>query len=419
MTKNVIQNFFFAILIWFFTLLFLDSENVRVLNLKQFFFPQSAEIVGLENSGTTSLPFLDTILFNGRILVESLITGGGAFHSKYPSYTLADYRFPLVGFAIFPLVIAGLIISISRIARRSLLFSMPYLTGIILLLITTFPQLLSSVYISNDPGFPSEARLGTLSNHRLFYALFACYFMVSVTFFWLIEKVGENIGRKISVLLFFSAVYAYSASTLLIENTRFQTKLADIDPSLSSERAQSQWSDGGANTDRSGPSHSSHLQQHAQYYRLARKIASITSIHNPERNLVLVYVPSRILSESLLAPATLPYIKGLNFHSVFLTLYLEGFGVGASWILMLDKSRTSRQLGFSWSGEYSAQVTRNAEGDVSYRSPDNLLGFIRFNGALATTSVIVATTIEELLFAQKWLAMNSVQYKVATVESYF
>jgi len=244
--------------------------------------------------------------------------------------------------------------------------------------------------------------------------------MVAVTIFWLIEKAKESYGKTMSILTLSAILYIFSAYALLSESTRFKKQLAEIDPSLSSELARPQWSDGGSNTDRSASSFSSHLQQHAQYYRLARTIASKSSAISSKEEFLLAYVPSHLFSESLLAPASLHYIGGLNYHNVFLALYLNDLGFRSGWILMLDRSRSYRQLGRSFGAprEYSAPVFLNTKGNLAYRDPDNILGFIRFDGPPNKMSGIVTTTVEELQFAKQWLTKSGVQYREVKVDEF-
>lgn len=416
LSSMVIRRLFSSITFSFFFLIALDINNLKILNIKEFLFPHVSEIVLLND--IRSLGVIETIFFNGRILVESLLIGGGDFHSRYPSYRLADYRFPLLNSFILPFALMGFMVSLLRVAQRPLLFSMPYLTGLFLLVLTLLPQLFSSVFIITGPDEITEFKSGTLSNHRLFYAVFACYFMVAVSFSWIIEKVGKNLQAKLVIISLALLTYLFSIYGLLSENIRFRTQIADINPSLSSSFAYPQWADGGQNADRPSATFSSHLQQHAQYYRLAQTISTQVAALSQPATVTLVYAPARLFSESLLVPNSLPYIHSLNFHSVFLALYLNDQGLRAAWVQMLDNSRSVRHIGFSRPKEYSAPLLLNADGELVYRRPDNIFGLVRFHGAAANLSAIIATTIEEFQFAKQWLDNRSVVYKEVRIKQF-
>ncbi len=414
--RSIMHKGLIALIIIVGLLTFLNWRNlISLLRMDRFFLPSTSEIAALSGLySSMSADFLTTIRLNGQILFESLFTYGGDYHSAFPSYRAADYRFPLMNQAVLPIALGGLVICLARLRQRTVLLAMPWLSVCVLLIIGTLPPLFSSVFI-NHPSLPNGL-LATLSNHRLYYMLFPLYLLVAVFMHWVLTN---NIRRRFAAAPLAAAVifiFVWSVYGLLKENSRFEAQLATIDPSINGPLARKQWNDGTANRDHSDV-FASHLQQHAQYFRAAQEIKKLVRINNGIGRPLLIQVNINIFTESPLKPYILSYINELNFHAPYLAFYLADDGLDTAWVLMLNKGRTTRQLGFSRPREYSAPMAWHEDTGLGYQNPQELVGMVQYFGSSTKPAAILATTPEEAEVARRWFGERGLNYRTISLQT--
>jgi hypothetical protein len=412
--RAIMHKGFIALLIFIGLLALLDWRNlISLLRVDRFFFPAVSEIAVLSGLHSNySADLFSTISFNGRILVESLFTYGGDYHSAFPTYRAADYRFPLLNPAVLPFVLGGIVICLTRLRQRTVLLAMPWFSVCVLLFVCTLPQLFSSVFI-NNPSLPNGVS-GTLSNHRLYYILFPLYLLIAVFVHWVL---AGNRRRRFAAAPLAAAViliFVWSVYGLAKENSRFEAQLATINPSLSGPLAHRQWHDGTANLDRSDIN-ASHLQQHAQYFRAAKEITQLVRKNNAINQPSLIQVNINRFTESPLKPG-LHYISELNFHAPYLALYLADDGLDTAWVLMLNKDRPTRRLGFSRPREYSATMALHQDTGLGYQNQQELVEVVQYFGSSTNPTAILATTPEEVEVARRWFAAHGLSYRTIMVD---
>ena len=414
--RSIMHKGFIALLIIVGLLTLLDWKNlISLLRVDRFFFPVVSEIAVLSGMHSNySADLFSTISLNAKILFESLVTYGGDYHSAFPTYRAADYRFPLITPAVLPFVLGGIVICLTRLRQRTVLLAMPWLSVCVLLFVCTLPQLFSSVF-TNQPGLPN-ALSGTLSNHRLYYILFPLYLLIAVFVHWVLADNKRRRFAAVPLAVAVVLIFVWSVYGLVNENLRFEAQLVSIDSSLSGPLAHQQWHDGTANRDRSS-AFASHLQQHAQYFRAAQEITQLVGKNDAISQPLLIQVNINRFTESPLILDTLGYINELNFHAPYLALYLAGDGLDTAWVLMLDKTRAKRQLGFSRPREYSAPMELHESIGLSYQNPQELVGVVRHFGSSTIPTVILATTPEEVKVARRWFDERGLRYRTITLLS--
>lgn len=413
---SILQKGFITLLILVGLLALLDWRNlISLLRVDRFFLPSTGEIAVLSGLySSMSADVLTTLRLNGKILFESLFTYGGDYHSAFPTYRTADYRFPLITPIVLPFVLGGLVISLARLRQRTVLLAMPWLSVCVLFFVCILPQLFSSVLI-NQPSLP-DGLFGTLSNHRLYYMLFPLYLLIAVFMHWVL---AGGISRRFAAVVPLAAVvifiFVWSVYGLVKENSRFDAQLATIDPSLNGPLAHQQWHDGAANQDRESL-FAGHLQQHAQYFRAAREIARLVHNNKMINQPSLVQVNINRFTESPLMPYTLGYLNELNFHAPYLALYLANEGLDTAWVLMLNKDHPTRQLGFSRPREYSATMALHENTGLGYQNPRELVGVVRHFGSSTKPAAILATTPEEVDVARRLFRERGLSYQTITLQ---
>jgi len=415
--RSILHKGFISLCILVGLLTLLDWKNlISLLQVDRFFFPSVSEIAVISRLySSRSADLLTTILFNGKILFESLFTYGGDYHSAFSTYAAADYRFPLIAPAVLPFVLGGLAICLVRLRQRTVLLAMPCLSVCVLFFVCALPQLFSVVLI-NHPMLPNGL-IGTLSNHRLYYALFPIHLLIAVFVHWVF---AGNKRRRFAAAPFAAAVifmFVWSAYGLVKENSRFDAQLVTIDTSLNGPLAHQKWRDGTANRDRSDLN-ASHLQQHAQYFRAAKEIKQLVINNNAIDQPLLIQVNINIFTESPLKPYTLPYVNGLNFHAPYLALYLAEDGLDTAWVLMLNKARTRRGLAFGRPREYSAPMLLNEDTGLGYQNPQELIGVVQYFGSSTRPAAILATTPEEAEVARRWFDERGLSYRTISLLSF-
>jgi len=413
--RSTLHKGFIALLILVGLLALLDWKNlISLLRVDRFFLPSTSEIAVLSGLHSSySADFLTTLRLSGKILFESLFTYGGNYHSAFPTYRAADYRFPLIVPVVLPLVLGGLVICLARLRQRTVLLAMPWLSVCVLFFVCTLPQLFSSVFI-NHPSLPN-ALLGTLSNHRLYYMLFPLHLLIAVFVHWVLagNKRRRFAAAPLAAVVIF--IFVWSAYGLAKENSRFDAQLATINPSLNGPLAHQQWHDGTANHDRSDV-FASHFQQHAQYFRAAQEIKKLIRKNSITDQTLLIQANINCFTESPLKPYTLHYVNELNFHAPYLSLYLADAGIDNAWVLMLDKRRTTKAMGFSRPREYSAPMMLHENIGLGYKNPHELIGVVRYFGSSTKPVVILTTTPEEIEVARRWFDEHSSRYRTIMVD---
>jgi hypothetical protein len=414
--RSIMYKGFIAVIILVGLLAILDWRNlISLLRADRFFLPSTGEIAVISGIySNISTDFFTTLCFNGKIIFESIFTYGGDYHSIFPTYRAADYRFPLIASAVLPFVLGGLVICLARIRQRTVLLATPWLSIFVLLLVCTIPLLFSSVFI-NHQSLPNGL-MGTLSNHRLYYMIFPLYLLVAVFLNWVLED--SRIRRFAAAPLAAAVilVFAWSVYGLVKENLRFEAQLATIDPSLSGHLGQLQWRDGTANLDRSDVN-ASHFQQHAQYYRAALEITKLVHEIGEIDQPLLIQADINLFTESPLKPYTLGYINEFNYHDPYLALYLADSGTDAAWLLMLNKDCAPKQLGFTRPREYSAPMALHDDTGLGYQNPQEIVGIVQYFGPSAIPAAILATTPEEIEAARRWFDVRGLHYRTITLQS--
>jgi hypothetical protein len=389
----------------------MDWRNlVSLLRVGKFFFPATGEIAvisGLYSYSTADI--FTTLCLNGKVMLESIFTYGSDYHSIFPTYRAADYRFPLINPSVLPFVLGGLVISLASIKKRTVLLAMPWMSVLVLLIICLLPPMFSSVFV-NHPSLP-KGLLGTLSNHRLYYLLFPLYLLVAASVHWILANNKLRRFAPVPLTAAIVLIFSWSVYGLVKENSRFEAKLAAIDPTLHGPSSYIQWRDGAPNLDRSDV-HSSHFQQHAQYYLAAKEIMSLV-----RGRPLLILADANSFTESPLKPYTITYINELNYHAPYLALYLNDDGLDTAWVLMLDKNRTPVQLGFSRPREYSAPMTMDEKTGLGYQNEKGLVGVVQYFGPNARPAAILATTPEEAETARRWFDGHGMNYRIVELKS--
>ena len=416
--RSILYRGFISLLIFVGVLTLLDWRNlISLLRVYRFFFPEVAEIAvisGIYSSSSADL--LTTLVFNTKILFESLFTYGGDYHSAFPTYRASDYRFPLINPMVLPFMLGGLAVCLVRLRQRTVLLAMPWLSVCVLFFVCTLPQLLSVVII-NHPMFPNGL-LGTISNHRLYYALFPVHLLIAVFVHWVLNNNKRSRFAVASLAVAVIFMFVWFAYGLVKENSRFNAQLATIDTSLNGPLAHQQWRDGTASSDRSDII-ASHLQQHAQYFRAAKEIKQLVHKNDTIDQPSLIQVDINRFTESPLIPNTIHFIHELNFHAPYLALYLADGGLDTAWVLMLNKRRTTRGLAYGQGRprEYSAPMVLNEDTGLGYQNPQELIGVVQYFGSSTKPAAILATTPEEVEVARRWFDERGLRYRIITLLS--
>jgi hypothetical protein len=210
-------------------------------------------------------------------------------------------------------------------------------------------------------------------------------------------------------------MFIWSSYGLAKENARFDAQLATIDPSLSGPLAAQQWDDGPVNRDRrSSDGAGNHFQHHAQYFRAAQEIMQLARKNNANYSPMLIQVNINCFTES---HYPLVFDNRLNFRAPYLGLYLANEGLDAAWVLMLNKNRTKRSLGFTGPREYSAPMVLNDDTGLGYHDPRALFGVVQYFGASTRPSAILATTPEEAEVARRWFNERGIRYRTISLLS--
>lgn len=392
----------------------IDSYNFNIIKHGiGILIPRTAEFSFNPEYAKVSASLFDTLLFNSKILLESIVTNGGDFHSIYSTYSSADFRYPLIKPYVGIIVFCGLLISLNKMRLGAVDKYIPYLTVIVLLAITIIPILFSSVFYKSNYG--ETGMLGTISNHRLFFILIPLYLFVSVFFSELFSKFKNNKLGVVVIIIVVASFYTMSLYSIVRERTRFLNQISSVDHTLSGAAAYKQWLDGTPNFDRPASEFISHFQQHAQYYNAAREINDYILNDKTGNNNFIFFVDSNRFSEAPLQPNTLPYLSGINYHLPYLSLYTADFNLNVGFFLMLSPSRNKYSIGFTQPREYSAKIIRNKIGDLEYEDSDNLYGNLLRFGRQDDQIILLTTTPRELEVARAWFQESGISYQFVPI----
>lgn len=395
-------------------LILCDFSNVTyIVRPDLFFFPKSAEI-SLISSGYNSISagLLESIYLNSKILLESIFLTGSNYHSNLSVYRAFDFRSPIMFWPIIPFFISGFAISLRKISSRSVMLQMPWQSTIIIFTITLIPCIFSSVFIGYENlngGFMS-----TLSNHRMYFILFPIYIFVAIFFSFIINNFGKYYSKQLAIIITL-AIFLYSISYINKQNQIFDALVSSSNDKINGDNSYLQWLDGEINYDRD-IKNASHIQQHLQYIKTASIIKEHLLLNKSKY--VIINLDIKRFSESLVSPYALHYIKGKNYHTVFLNLYLANLSVKSNWILVGNIDGARSTLGFTRPRLYSADMKlRDISGDYEYINPNNLT-FLRLMGSngLDADKVIVTTTNIELNYAQNYLYNKNLDFKIVNIK---
>jgi hypothetical protein len=394
----------------------LNPRNLlAIIRPDRFFFPANSDIAVLSAAPASPVPggVLRTGLENLRVLVESMIGYYGDYSSRYASYFLGDFRFPLLQWVVVPLTLCGLIVCLRRFNRRTMVFSTPWGATVVLLATTALPLCASLV------EFLPGGNVFTLSDHRMYFCLFPLHLLVAAGLQWLAATFSSRPAR-----LGLGVVVVGLATLLISENvrehSRFNRQVYGADWRRTTREGIDYWDDGMTNADRRGPFFASHFQQQSQYAIAGKEIAdSLRANPAPAGTRTIVYADVNRFSESAISPAQLDYIAHRNFHSAFLALYAGAAGAQVNPVIMVSSSRaTVSNLGQGYAGpprEFSAELD-TVGGKLRYRPSQALVAaLVKISGD--ANADVLATTPEEEAGARAILNSHHVPFRVLVVKT--
>lgn len=392
-------------------LLAASPSNARFLG-PSLLFPRNSENILV--SGTPISP-LEVVGTNLRIVVESLLLGGGSYHSSFLEATLIQGRVPIIPLLVVPLYLAGLLLCVFQLPFSRRLLDSPYAAILSLAVLTCVPMLSSSVqllaagdqlgsYINDEDIWQA-----TIVNYRLMYFLAPAYLAIAALGAWALRR---QVAVRIVAGLLVGALVALGAWTLVHGRAAFAQRVEVADPSLSGPAGLVQWLDGYSPKDK--PIYwGSNFQQQRQYESWAAQMArQIEAAPVADRTLI---VPTSVscFPEAPLRPLSLGEITGRNYHNVYLALYLSGHLKAANVGYVLVPPLTVPTIIGEKTGRYSALLSDLAAGTYEYSGADPAEASIR-GLAGSDPNVIVTTTPLEMATAKSILAAQGRTYSVAT-----
>jgi hypothetical protein len=338
---------------------------------------------------------------NAQIMMESFLTGGGAYHSSFMEATFIQGRYPTIPLIIVPLMLGGFIFAVLATWRLRERLANRYASILILGLLTSVPFLTSSIFTS--PSGPSP----TLVNYRLAFFLVPAYLAICVLAAspWIHKR-----RRVIICTVLISALWVQGCYAIAAGHERFLIRAETTDTTLVGPAAHSQWLDGyslqGVGTDQA-----SHFQQHEQYDRWAEEVAREISTRNGSQVLI---VPTAIdcFPEAPLQTRTLSELNGKNYHPVFLSLYLASHLAGAkmAYVNVPPKDLAPGYVMFE-SGLFPGPIMVGADGTYVYESAEPAGAKLMEYGS-GDLSIVVTTTPLELETAERLLAATGKSYRI-------
>ncbi|MCG3772737.1 MAG: hypothetical protein JW384_03956 [Nitrosomonadaceae bacterium] len=362
------------------------------------FFPGSSETTFVVDSVGDLWQVLKT---NGQIIAESLLTGGGSFHSSFVEATLIQGRYPTIPLIVMPLMVIGLIIALVVGWRQRRDPANKYVAVILLALITAIPMLTASIV--GSPFGPDP----TLVNHRLVFFLVPAYLAISV-----LAATSLNFGRTWVVLagVVTVALFAQGSIAIISGHANFESRAAGTDPALTDPAGQLQWLDGYSLNGKGVPQ-GSHFQQHEQYDRWASEVAEEVS-KGSDGQVVIVPTAITCFPEAPFETHTLGELSGKNYHPVFLSLYLASHLAGAkmAYVNVPPKDLAPGYVMFE-SGLFPGPIMLGPDGTYDYESAEPAGSKLMEYGS-GDLSVVVTTTPLELETAERLLAATGKSYRI-------
>ena len=391
---------FFAAFVDF--LFSLHPKNLLdLLQPKTIFFPVYSEAVDITG------PILATLDRNFKIAFESLFFPGHTFHSPFSSDLLFDYKFPMVHSLILPFFLIGLGYAFWNTFHRSFMTRTPFLLVNLLFGFTFLAPLFSKI--------PSHGPGTTLSAYRMFFVLLPVYLYVAIAckllFEWLQKKNFPVVRTAVFVVLFI----LFQTIPLIQEKIRITEYIDRVTapPEFSFENAfpkveyyagvlkgpQGDVDKGWISSD-----HWDDFKLHLTLLSLRRKIIKSIKNSGKAQSIRIFQVDlDRFSGDNKLKPASVHWLGGLNFHTVFLALYLADRDVDVGFAQMLPPGRLPfRMWGNGYTGParvFSARM-KLVEDKLHYIDPGPLDGEIRFTGN-KNTRIFLATNPQERQFLEK------------------
>ncbi len=362
------------------------------------FFPGSSETTFVVGSVGDLWLVLRT---NGQIIAESILTGGGGFHSSFVEATLIQGRFPTMPLLVVPLMLAGVLLVVAAIWRQRRQPANKYMAVILLAMITTLPMLTASIL--DGPSGPDS----TLVNHRLVFFLVPAYLAISV-----LAAAAIRVRRSWAVVagLVAMALFVQGATSIISANASFENRAGRTDPALVGTAGQLQWLEGYSLTGK-GVVQGSHFQQHEQYDRWAARVAEGVS---DGKGAEVIIVPTAIacFPEAPLQTHTLSELEGKNYTPVFLSLYLASRlgGTKTAYVSVPPRGAAPSFVMFE-SGIFPGTVGEDAIGTFEYTSGDAAASTLQEFGS-GDLSFVVTTTQLEVATAKRLLKEANKDFRV-------
>ena len=399
--KKISNKFFFALTFFFLLTVILNWKNL--FSLIQFYniiLPTDAEVLFNPMYSSISADIFTSIKINSHLLLESLTGFGNAYHGNTPSYLRVDVRYPILNPILFIFFIAGVIISARNLKKKNLLFSMPYLSSLILFLVCLIPLFTSSVFIYD------EANQVNLNQYRTFYLLFPSYLLATVSFKFIFDRVQKKYKLNFFIFLGFFLFVSLGVKNIIDENYKFNNKLNLIDHRLSGLEALNLWSDNTMHTNKKFKMHTNvtvdHMQLHSHYYNIAKKVHENLKI-NQNNNFYIL----NLNLDKFQKIKRFRY-KKLNYNPIFFSLYLNNFGIKSAWIQIIDENEPKHVLGKTYMPyKFSATLVKENE-KVQYKDTSRLKAYLRHVGS-KIPHIIITTTEEELNFAKNFFEKNDIK----------
>lgn len=374
-----------------------SPRNLGILG-PHLFFPGSSETTFVVGSVGDLWLVLRT---NGQIIAESLLTGGGSFHSSFVEATLIQGRYPIIPLILVPFMVVGLILSLVASWRQRHHPANKFVAIILLAALTALPMLTASIF--GSPFGPDP----TLVNHRLVYFLVPAYLAISV-----LIAASFRFGRSWAVLagVVAVAIFAQGVTAIISGHANFEHRAAETNPALTGTAGQLQWLDGYSLKGKGVPQ-GSHFQQHEQYDRWATEVSTAVSMNHSNQVLI---VPTGIdcLPEAPLETHTLSELNGKNYTPVFLSLYLASHlgGAKTAYVNVPPKDLAQGYVMFE-SGLFPGPIMLGPDGTYEYKAAEPAGAKLMEFGS-GDLSVVVTTTKLELETALTLLKVAGKNYRV-------
>lgn len=376
-------------------------------------FPRNSE--NFLVSGTPISP-LEVVGTNARIVVESLLLGGGAYHSAFLEATLIQGRVPIIPLLLVPLYLAGFLVCVLQLRFSRPLLDSPYVAVLGLAVLTCVPMLSSSVQLlaAGDQlgSYVNDQDMwqATIVNYRLMYFLVPAYLAIAALAAWAMRRV---VAVRVVAGILIGTLVAFGAWTLVHGRDAFAQRVAAADPSLSGPAGLTQWLDGYSLKDK--PIYwGSNLQQQVQYNAWAAEVAKQVGTAQVAGRALIIPTSVSCFPEAPLRPLSLGDIIGRNYHDVYLALYLSSHlsAANVGYVLVPPVTNPTDVIGEK-TGRYSALLSELTARNYDYSDADPAAAIIR-GLAGSASNVIITTTPTELAATKALLTAQGRPYDVAT-----